>query len=59
MSVFLYFCTGTNALKAIADALGDSADVLLSDDIAQINDKKLLKKFKVIQNMGGDTKKGC
>ena len=44
MTVFLYFCTGANALN---DALGVSADVLLSDDIAQINDKELLKKFEV------------
>ncbi len=46
-----------NALKAIADALGVSSDTLLSDDVAQINDKELLKKFEAIQDMGGDTKK--
>lgn len=46
-----------NALKAIADALGVSADVLLSDDNAQIKDKELLKKFEVIQEMDGEAKK--
>ncbi len=46
-----------NALKAIADALGVSADALLSDDNPQIKDKELLKKFETIQDMGGDTKK--
>jgi transcriptional regulator with XRE-family HTH domain len=46
-----------NALKAIADALGVSADALLSDDISQIKDKELFKKFEAIQDMGGDTKK--
>ena len=46
-----------NALKAIADALGVSADALLSDDNSQINDKELYKKFEAIQDMGGDTKK--
>jgi hypothetical protein len=57
MTGFLYFCTSASALKLIANALGVSADILLSDDIAQIKDKELLKKFEVIQNMGGDTKK--
>ena len=46
-----------NALKAIADVLGVSADALLSDDTAQIKDKELFKKFEAIQDMGGDTKK--
>jgi transcriptional regulator with XRE-family HTH domain len=46
-----------NALKAIADALGVSADSLLSDDNTQIKDKELFKKFEAIQDMGGDTKK--
>ena len=46
-----------NALKAIADALGVSADALLTDDNAQIKDKELYKKFEAIQEMGGDTKK--
>ena len=46
-----------NALKAIADALGVSADVLLSDDNTQIKDKELFKKFEIIQNMGKETKK--
>ena len=34
-----------NALKAIADALGVSADALLTDDNAQIKDKELFKKI--------------
>lgn len=46
-----------NALKAIADALGVSADALLTDDNTQIKDKELFKKFEAIQDMGGDTKK--
>jgi transcriptional regulator with XRE-family HTH domain len=46
-----------NALKAIADALGVSADSLLCDDTTQIKDKELFKKFEAIQDMGGDTKK--
>jgi transcriptional regulator with XRE-family HTH domain len=46
-----------NALKAISDALGVTADVLLSDDNTQIKDKELFKKFEVIQDMNGETKK--
>lgn len=46
-----------NALKAIADALGVSADALLTDDNTKIKDKELFKKFEAIQEMGGDTKK--
>ncbi len=46
-----------NNLKAIADALGVSADALLSDDTTLIKDKDLYKKFEVIQEMGDDTKK--
>jgi len=45
-----------NALKDIADALGVSADVLLSDDQVSIKDKELLKKFEAIQNIEGNTK---
>jgi len=45
-----------NVLKSIADALGVSADALLSDDTTQIKDKELFKKFEVIQDMEGDTK---
>lgn len=59
MTGFLYFCIGAYTLMAIADVLGVSADVLLSDDIAQIKDKELLKKFEVIQNMDGATKNKC
>jgi ABC-type histidine transport system ATPase subunit len=44
-------------LKAIADALGVSADVLLSDDNTQIKDRELLKKFEIIQEMNGEAKK--
>ena len=46
-----------DALKAIADALGVSADALLSDDTTQIKDTELFKKFEAIQDMGGETKK--
>lgn len=45
-----------DALKAIADALGISADALLSDDKVSIKDKELLKRFEVIQEMTGDDK---
>jgi len=43
-------------LKNIADALGLSADALLSDEQLVIKDKELLKKFEVIQDMDGETK---
>lgn len=45
-----------DALKAIADALGVSADALLSDDNITIEDKALLEKFQVIQQMNGQDK---
>ena len=45
-----------DALKAIADTLGVSADVLLSDDVISIKDKELLERFKVIQDMDGEDK---
>jgi transcriptional regulator with XRE-family HTH domain len=45
-----------DALKAIADALGISADALLSDDIISIKDKELLKRFEAIQDMSGEDK---
>ena len=45
-----------DALKSIADALGISADALLSDDKVNIKDIELLKKFEVIQEMTGDDK---
>jgi len=45
-----------DALKAIADALGVSADALLSDDVIAIKDKELLKRFEAIQEMSGDDK---
>lgn len=45
-----------DALKNIADVLGISADALLSDDIIIIEDKKLLEKFQVIQQMKGKDK---
>ena len=45
-----------DALKAIADALGVSADVLLSDDVISIKDKELLERFQVIQDMTGEDK---
>lgn len=45
-----------DALKAIADALGVSADALLNDENIQIKDIELLKKFQVIQDMNDKTK---
>lgn len=45
-----------DALKSIADALGVSADALLSDDVTTIKDKELLKKFEVIQDMNEEDK---
>jgi len=45
-----------DALKAIADALGVSADALLSDDTVAIKDKELLKRFEVIQDMLSEDK---
>lgn len=46
-----------DALKLIADALGVSADYLLNDKPVAIKDKALFKKFEVIQELQGDTKK--
>lgn len=45
-----------DALKAIADALGVSADALLSDDVIAIKDKELLKRFQAIQDMDNEDK---
>lgn len=45
-----------DALKNIADALGVSADTLLSDDVTSIKDIDLFKKFEVIQDMNDDDK---
>lgn len=45
-----------DALKAIADALGVSADYLLDEQQTVIKDKVLFKKFEVIQEMQGETK---
>ena len=45
-----------DALKAIADVLGVSADYLLSGDQVQIKDRELFKKFEVIQNIDDETK---
>jgi transcriptional regulator with XRE-family HTH domain len=46
-----------DALKLIADALGVSADYLLNDREVTVKDKELFKKFEVIQELSGDTKK--
>ena len=46
-----------DALKVIADTLGVSADMLLSDNNIQVKDKDLMKRFEAIQEMEGDTKK--
>lgn len=45
-----------DALKNIADALGVSADTLLSDDATTIKDVELFKKFEIIQDMDEDDK---
>ena len=45
-----------DALKNIADALGVSADTLLSDDATTIKDVDLFKKFEVIQDMNDEDK---
>lgn len=45
-----------DALKNIADALGVSADTLLSDDATTIKDVELFKKFEVIQDMNEEDK---
>lgn len=46
-----------DVIKKLADALGVSTDTLLSDEKVTIQDKELLRKFEVIQNMTGETKK--
>jgi len=45
-----------DVLKQIADALGVSADSLLSDEQTNVKDTELLKKFEAIQDMEGDTR---
>ena len=47
----------SDALKAIADALGVSADHLLSDKQVAIRDKELLEKFEAVQQINGDERK--
>ena len=46
-----------DSLKAIANALGVSADYLLDDETVQIKDKDLYKKFEAIQDMKDDETK--
>ena len=46
-----------DSLKAIADALGVTADYLVSDNSVQIKDKELFKKFEIIQDINGETRK--
>lgn len=46
-----------DVIKKLADALQVSTDTLLSDEKINIHDKDLLRKFEVIQNMTGETKK--
>ena len=49
---------GADVLKMVADALGVTADALLSDDQISIHDKELFKKFEQIQEMeDGEVKK--
>jgi transcriptional regulator with XRE-family HTH domain len=45
-----------DVLKEIADALGVTADALLSDDRPVVRDRELLKKFEAIQEMDEETK---
>ncbi len=44
-------------IKKLADAMQVSTDTLLSDEKINIQDKELLRKFEVIQDMQGETKK--
>lgn len=46
-----------DALKAIAEALGVSADYLLNDKQVQIKDTELMQKFEVVQQLQGDAKR--
>jgi transcriptional regulator with XRE-family HTH domain len=43
-------------IKKLADAMQVSTDTLLSDEKINIQDKELLRKFEVIQNMQGEIK---
>lgn len=45
-----------DALKNIADALGISADALLSDEVTTVKDTELFKKFEIIQDMNEEDK---
>ena len=45
-----------NVLKGIAIVLGVSADALLGDSATNIQDKNLLRKFEIIQEMEDETK---
>jgi transcriptional regulator with XRE-family HTH domain len=46
-----------DVLKAIADALGVTADALLSDEQITIKDKELFRRFEEIQSMQDDDTK--
>jgi transcriptional regulator with XRE-family HTH domain len=46
-----------DALKAIAEALGVSADYLLNAKQVQIKDTELMQKFEVVQQLQGDAKR--
>ncbi len=46
-----------DALKAISEALGVSADYLLDNKQVQITDTELMQKFEVVQQLQGDTKR--
>ncbi len=46
-----------DVLKNLAQALGVSADYLLDEKAVSVKDKELLKKFEIIQDLQGDTKK--
>ena len=46
-----------DALNAIANTLGVSADYLLNDENVTIKDKELFMKFEILQNIDSETKK--
>ena len=46
-----------NLLKDLANALDVSADFLLNDEDTEIKDKELFKRFTVIQEMTGESRK--
>ena len=45
-----------NALQAIAETLGVTADYLLNDKNVEIKDRELFKKFEIIQDIDNESK---